>query len=171
MGTAGAVSSSSKFLSRQMTSHLNPATDLVVVELGPGDGAITEHILARLAPEARLIAFEINEKFCESLRSRFGQDERFILIEDSAEHIEDHLQMLGFGKADAIVSAIPFVMVPEDMRNRILASCKTALKAGGWFVQFHYSLLLKDTYKKLFKKVDVEFVFINMPPAFVFSCQ
>ena len=35
----------------------------VIVELGPGNGAITKYITENLSPTARLICFEINDNF------------------------------------------------------------------------------------------------------------
>ncbi len=142
----------------------------VVLELGGGDGAITETLLKRLEKGSMLLIFEINEAFCETLREKYGHDPRVKIIADSAEFLEKHLAENGMEKADAIVSALPFSVFPDDLAERILGACKNALRSGGQFVQFHYSPR-QDYYAAIFGNAEQDFVARNVPPAFVIVCQ
>jgi phospholipid N-methyltransferase len=45
------------------------------------------------------------------------------------------------------------------------------LKKGGYYVQLHYSLLAKKLYEKTFGNVDINFVLLNIPPAFVLASE
>ena len=142
----------------------------VVVELGPGDGAITRHILERLQPDAQVLVFEINEVFIEKLKDSFD-DTRLTLIHDSAEQLGRYLQARGIASVDYIVSGIPFVMLPESLAISITNECRKWLRPGGLFIQFHYSPLLIPFYKRVFGNTAVDFIPINIPPAFVISCE
>jgi phospholipid N-methyltransferase len=72
---------------------------------------------------------------------------------------------------DAVISAIPFVIIPEPAATSIVQSCKDNLIEGGNYVQVHYSLMAKKLYEKVFGEVDVNWVPLNIPPAFVLVCQ
>jgi phospholipid N-methyltransferase len=164
--STGSVAPSSRFLSRAIVSKIDPAKADVVVELGPGDGVITRYILDRLRPDARLVIFEINEVFVEKIRETFD-DPRLILIHDSAENMGEHFEKMGIEKVDNIVSGIPFVMLPETLTKRIMLECRRWLRKGGRFIQFHYSPLLINFYRRVFGNVDVEVVPLNIPPAII----
>jgi phospholipid N-methyltransferase len=166
----GSVAPSSRFLCRSIASKIDPEKAQVVIELGPGDGVITRYLLDRLKPTARLLIFEINPVFVEKIRSTF-QDPRLTVIHDSAEHIGRYLISHGIEAVDYVVSGIPFIMLPDVLAEDITAACKTWLRTGGGFIQFHYSPTMINFYRKLFGNVDVDFIPLNIPPAFVVYCR
>jgi phospholipid N-methyltransferase len=163
--TVGTVTRTSKYVSQAMLDYIDFDHADFIVELGAGDGAITKHILKKLKPEARLMVFEVNPNFCERLNKL--NDPRIIIIADGAEHIEKYMLQYDKKDCDAIISAIPFVVLPETLSEKILRDCKRLLVPNGSFVQIHYSLARKKMYEKIFGKVGVEFVPLNIPPAFV----
>jgi len=55
-----------------------PNPTAIVIEIGPGRGALTSHLLARAA---RVIAIEIDHDLAEYLRQRFAGDARLEVIE------------------------------------------------------------------------------------------
>lgn len=164
--TVGTLTRSSKFVCKEMVSFIDFSAAKVIVELGAGDGVITKHILKGMRPDAKLLVFEVNEAFCEILRNI--KDDRLIVVADSAEKIGDYLQKNKLGAtADYIISAIPFVALPDDLSYQIVEASRDHLVKGGLYVQLHYSLLVKKMYKRVFGNVDVNFVALNIPPAFV----
>lgn len=168
--STGSVTPSSRFLCKSIASKIDPEQARVVIELGPGDGVITRHILKRLKPNARLLIFEINPVFVEKIRNDI-QDHRLTVIHDSAEHIGQYLKSHGIESADYVVSGIPFIMLPDGLVEDITAACKTWLRPGGGFIQFHYSPTMINFYRRLFGNVDVDFIPLNIPPAFVIYCK
>jgi phospholipid N-methyltransferase len=72
---------------------------------------------------------------------------------------------------DTVISAIPFVIIPEPTATNIVQSCKDNLIEGGNYVQMHYSLMAKKLYEKVFGEVIISWVPLNFPPAFVMVCQ
>ncbi len=167
--TVGTLTRSSKYLCRKMVSHVDFAKAKVIVELGAGDGVITRHILKRMAPDARLLSFEVLPSLAEVLRSI--NDDRLIVINDSAEHLGKYLEQYGFDGVDAVISAIPFVALPDELAYRIVGECKKYMKPGAPYIQVHYSLLAKKIYEDIFGEVKVHFVPLNVPPAFVLVAE
>ena len=53
-------------------------------------------------------------------------------------------------KVDYFVSGIPFVMLPESLAESITRKCQHWLRAGGRFIQFHYSPLMLGFYRRIF---------------------
>jgi phospholipid N-methyltransferase len=167
--TIGSIAPSSRFLCESMTRNLDWKKPQNIVELGAGEGVMTRYILGQMHPESRLIAFEINDIFCQKLRQI--DDPRFYLIEDSAENLGSVLKKLNLDEVDGILSSLPFVIFPKSTTRHILLNCKRLLHEKGFFTQFNYSLTLKKLYETIFDKVLIRFVPINIPPAFVFACS
>ena len=167
----GSVARSSRFLCQAIVDKIDVANAKVVVELGPGDGVITRYILERLAPDAKLFVFEINEVFVEHLKVAFEHEPRFVLIHDSATEMERYFKEYGVEHVDYVVSGIPFVMLPEALTLDITTKCRDWLRKGGLFIQFHYSPLLIPLYRRVFGNTDTEFIPLNLPPALVITCK
>jgi phospholipid N-methyltransferase len=140
-----------------------------VVEFGPGTACLTREILDRLSPDATLFAFEINEEFCKMLR-RDCVHPRLAVINDSAERVGERLAERGFDGADYIFSGLPFTTLPAAVRERILRETRRALKPGGKFIAYQYSLYLRRALRSVFDDVKVGFELRNVPPAFCFVC-
>lgn len=167
--TVGTFTRSSKFLCKGLIKHVDFSNAKVIVELGAGDGVITKHILRSMRPDCKLMIFEVNKSFIAQLNDI--KDDRLIVIQDSAEKLDHHLKANHLTTIDAIISAIPFVIIPEPTATNIVQSCKDHLVEGGNYVQVHYSLMAKKLYEKVFGEVDVNWVPLNIPPAFVLVCQ
>ena len=104
--TTGAVVPSSRFLCQEMVEIIDYSKAKILIELGAGNGVITKHLLSRMAPDTQLIVFEVQPAFCEILRAI--DDDRLIIIEDSAEHLHQYLEKYGFEKADWHCFCYPF---------------------------------------------------------------
>jgi len=166
----GTFSRSSHFVSKTMTKdkHVDFSTAKCIVELGAGDGPITKQILKKMAPDATLLCFEINDRFYEELQEKFGHDKRITLIKDDAKKLGEYIRQAGYEEADAVISAIPFVIIPED---DIIEEAHKFLKKGGKYVQLHYSLVAKKRYERIFNNTEIDFVMLNVPPAFIHICE
>ena len=164
----GTISRSSKFVARAMTKPVDFSKVRCVVELGAGDGPVTKEILKLLPSDAKLLSFEINEQFCEVMRKNLGEDPRLRIIQDDALKMGDYLKEEGFEQADCVISAIPFVLIPED---DIIEESARVLKTGGKYVQLHYSKIASSRYRKIFGNLEIDFVMRNIPPAFIHICE
>ncbi len=167
--TVGTVTFSSKFLSKTIVSPIDFDTAQYIVELGAGNGCITKQLLQNMRPDAKLLAFEINEKFCTMLRDL--NDPRLIVVEDSAEKISEYLTQNEMPHIDAAVSALPLVVLPKPLTEKVLQAIQRHLKADGLFVQLSYSAFTYKKFDQYFKKLNTKFEIRNIPPAFVFVCK
>ncbi|MEO7174721.1 MAG: ribose ABC transporter permease [Saprospiraceae bacterium] len=166
--TIGTFTRSSRRLCHEMVKHGKLSEAKVVVELGAGDGVLTQFILNALPKDAILFSFEVHESFCKLLRQI--DDPRLIVCEASAEDMIPILEAAGYTEVDSILSAIPFVMIPDDVGQFILKSSEKLLKKGRPYVQIHYSILRKKWYQEIFGNVELHFVPMNIPPTFIHVC-
>lgn len=166
----GAISASSRTLGEKMIESIDFTKDKVLVELGPGTGVFTEIFMERMPEDAVLFVFELNDRFYEQLKEKIT-DKRIHIIHDTAEKVSDYLHQHGYDKADAILSSLPLAMFSKELRESVLSASKNALKPGGTYVQFQYSLQAKKELEKTFKKVKIRWTPRNFPPAFVYSCK
>lgn len=163
--TIGSIVRSSRFLCKGMVKHVDFENAKTIIELGAGDGVITKHILKNMREDAVLLSFEVNKIFCDRLRKI--NDPRLVVIEDSAENLSKYVKEQNVEHVEFIVSALPFVSLPDELGVSIVNECHKYLKLDGSFIQVHYSLLTKKLYEKVFGNVDINFVPMNIPPAFV----
>ena len=164
----GSVTPSSKFLVKKMVDPIDFTQASCIVEFGPGTGIITLELLSRMPEDSILLVFEINKEFCDTL-NEIG-DKRLKVISDSAEKLEEYLAQYKIEKVDYIVSSLPFAMIPNAVVKNILDVVKKVLNKKGAFIQYQYSLNAYKKLKTLFRKVDLSFTAMNLPPAFVFTC-
>lgn len=167
--TTGTITRSGTALCRAAIDRIDFDRARVIVELGAGDGVITRHILDRLHPEGKVIAFEVFDELCDDMRA-IG-DPRLIVANDSAENIRYWLDQAGAELADHVVSAIPFAALPEVVGKAIVTAAKDNLRPGGQYNQVHYSLKTKGYYEAAFGQVDPRRVWANLPPAWVLYCR
>ncbi len=167
LATTGAVAFSSKALVNKMLSYTDIEHAGLILELGGGDGSITLGIAERLASDGQLLVFEINRSFCDSMRKQFPQPNIRIVC-DSAENMDRYL---GGRKADCIFSSLPFVILPREVTDGILAKSRDSLAPKGKMVIMTYSFHLKKLFRRFFSHLEVKFTFRNLPPAFVMVCH
>lgn len=168
-GTIGALSPSSSFLAKKMLEPIDFSKAKCIVEFGPGTGVFTHKILEKMSKDAILLAFEINPVFIEELQKI--QDNRLIIINDSAEKIKDYLTQNQQTSADYIISSLPFAMIPNEVVHNILTNSDNALSNKGKYIQFQYSLNAKKKLASYFSKVNINFTVLNLPPAFIYICE
>ena len=154
----GAFTTSSKFLARQMARVIGDSTN--VIEFGSGTGAVTAHILKVLRPDGKLTCFELNPAFCHTLRKI--NDSRISVINDSCENVSKYAD-----HTDCIISSVPLAIMNAHQRNNVLTIAGGAKK----FVQLQYMPLLTKEIKLHFTNVDLRFIPLNFPPAFLYVCD
>ena len=164
----GTVIRSSPAMCRNMVQYIDSRNDLIIVELGAGDGVITKYILDKMSKDAKLFVFEINPELCEVIASI--KDDRLILINDGAQYMESILLKYEIETVDTIISAIPFLVLPENLTKEILNISKKILKSGGNFIQMHYVKNISKMYKAIYGNVEINYVALNIPPGYVFRC-
>lgn len=167
--SVGAISSSSKAMGNKMYGSLKLNEAKAVVEFGAGDGVFTTEILKLIGPNTKFFVFETNEYFYKILKEKIN-DERVILINDSAEKIGDYIKKQNLNEVDYIISALPLSLIPVDIKNSIIQNSIKYLKSEGLYVQFQYTPYDYRRLKKYFNKVKLTFTLTNFPPAFLYRC-
>lgn len=163
----GAILPTSRFAVRDMLDLADVPGAGLVVELGAGTGVQTSEILARMGPDARLVAVEIEPRLAEMLERRFD-DPRLTVIQDSAENLAAHLD----GEtADILVCALPFTSLDPGLRRRILDVLPRLLSPTGVALIIQYSPLIQPELRKRFVSVRRRISPWNVPPALLFACS
>jgi phosphatidylethanolamine/phosphatidyl-N-methylethanolamine N-methyltransferase len=164
----GAVAPSSHALARAMAQEVD-RKDGYVIEMGGGTGSITAGLLeSGISPE-RLIVIERDPGMFKTLRMRFPNVR--VLLGDAAE-MRKLVAPFGVTKAAAIVSCIPLVTVPEDVRDSVIRESMELLQDNGPIIQFTYSPFAPLEYRKygLAGRVTAR-VWLNLPPAVVWRFE
>ena len=160
--TTGAVMPSGKPLARTMARYVDLEIDGPVIELGPGTGAVTEALVERGVDAARLVLVEFNPVFCRMLRSRFPEA---VVVQGDAYALS---RLLGNCEpAAAIVSGLPLMTKPLQLRNRLIADAFNLMAPRAPFIQFTYAMVGSPVPKT---PVGVaaeasERIWMNLPPA------
>lgn len=172
----GAVAPSSRQLGRRMIAGVDLSDARAVVEYGPGTGAFTQHILPSLPAECRYLAIELSPAMARVWKRRHPRAQ---LYRDSVANVDKICDHEGIESVDVIFSGLPWASFDDDLQERILDASLRVLRPGGQLITFGYqvgTMLPKGRrfYKRLphyFSQVErSEYVWLNVPPAFVVRC-
>lgn len=165
----GSFIPSSRFLIRTLLGEMDFDRARVIVEYGPGVGTFTRAILARMRPDATLVALETNREFVDFLQGS-TPDPRLKIIHGSAATVEGALQSHRLGKADFVISGIPFSTLPAAEREAVLHATRAVLQPHGAFLVYQFSPMVLASLRQVFSQVRRGFQPLNMPPAQLFYC-
>jgi phosphatidylethanolamine/phosphatidyl-N-methylethanolamine N-methyltransferase len=162
----GAIMPSAPALTRRMAREVRLHNDDdVVVELGPGTGAVTRALIQVGVPEGRLVLVERDPKMCAFLRRRFPLAR---LIQGDAGRLEEVLPARWHGRVSTVVSSLPLVSLPRGLRDDIVNGAFRVMSDRGRFVQYTYGLFSPLPRKHLnLVGRKVAFAGVNLPPASV----
>lgn len=175
--TIGALCPSTPFLAKEITSNIGLEKKRCVVEIGPGTGAFTKHIMEGISPDATFLAVEINEKVYDVFKRKFPTVKAY---NRCASELDQILESENVDKVDAIVSGLPWAAFPHDLQNKLLDSIIKNLQDDGVFTTFAYlqgmvlpsARRFRKKLKSIFSEVKVgKVVWHNIPPAFVYRCS
>ena len=165
----GTIFPSSKFVVTKMIEPINFEEKLTILELGPGSGVITKKLLEKMSSDSQLICFETNKKFYEELKKI--NDNKMILINQSAEKMKQYLDKYEIEKVDYIVSSVPLLSLPKEVTNKILSISVEILGESGQLIQLQYTKLLAKKLKRYYNQIDIQFTPKYYLPAFIYTCH
>ena len=163
----GSIIPSSRWMERRITRTADLAEAKLAIELGPGTGGTTKALLQAMAPDAKLLAIEINPGFCELIESTIS-DPRLIVHQGSAADIPEALVKHDLAAPDVVLSGIPFSTMPRELGLAILHSVKESLAPGGRFVAYQFRDVVHTLGKKVFGPASTQLELLNMPPMRVY---
>jgi len=165
--SVGSVTPSSRFLMRKMMKRIKWEQVRTIAELGAGTGVFTRAIHQLSHPDTQVVIFEHDAEMRANMQAEFP----------ALHHHSDALELtsvvdgLGWDGLDCIISGLPLTLFPREVREELLGEILKALKPGGVYVQFQYSVYLLPELRRHFSHVEVDFVPLNAPPAFVYACH
>ncbi|MGB7069278.1 MAG: rRNA adenine N-6-methyltransferase family protein [Pyrinomonadaceae bacterium] len=171
----GAITPSSPELAQKMVSGLKPAHDNVVLELGVGTGAITKHLKEIVPDRASYLGIELDRDLVKSLRRKFPDLE--IVRGNACETYSIHGKS-GLGKVGTIICCLPFVTMPNEIGEAVLAEIDKFMRAGCTFRTFQYAhgyympsaIKLREFMRdRCGKARKSKLVVKNVPPAYVLT--
>lgn len=163
----GSIIPSSRFLAEKMI-HPIPWKDIhAMAELGAGTGAITRYIEACIPITAQVLLFEMDAKMREDLQLTYSNFE----CHANANSLTRIMDYKGIAHLDCIISGLPFFNFSPELRESLLNQINQALKPGGMFIAFQYSLQMKKLLSAQFVIEHIDFTPLNVPPAFVYICR
>jgi phosphatidylethanolamine/phosphatidyl-N-methylethanolamine N-methyltransferase len=173
----GAIAPSSPRLAGLLASVVPTSGAPVVVELGPGTGAISAVIERRLPAAGRHLAVELDAALVAHLRAtRPGLE----VIEGDAARLVELLAEPRVTRVDAVVSGLPWALFDQATQESILGQVAGVIGAHGAFATFAYlhgmplaaARRFRRTLRASFDEVIVSAtVWRNLPPAFAYVCR
>ena len=187
--STGALLPSGGSLSRALASHVGFGNSpRRILEIGPGTGAVTDHIIARLGPRGQLDLVEINSRFASALRDRLQNDNSWSAVAQRVRVFEMPMEDLEADVPyDRIVSGLPLNNFSCEVVAEILSQFHRLAASNAMLSFFQYvairnakSLLSSPAERKrlagieqLLKRelahweVDRQCILSNVPPAWV----
>lgn len=164
----GSIIPSSRFMERRIARTADLANVKLAVELGPGTGGTTRALLRHMAPDAKLLAIEINPDFVRLLGRTFD-DPRLIVHHGSATEIPSILAKHGLDAPDVILSGIPFSTMEKSLGTAILRSVRDSLAPEtGRFVAYQFRDRVHTLGVDVFGQASVQTELLNVPPMRVY---
>lgn len=165
--SVGSVTPSSRFLMQKMMKRIKWEQVRTIAELGAGTGVFTRAIHQLSHPDTQVIVFEHDSEMRASVEAEFPM----LHHRRDALELTSVVQELGLPNLDCIISGLPLTLFPREVRDQLMDEVVNALKPGGIYIQFQYSLYLLPELRRRFSQVEVDFVPLNAPPAFVYACH
>ncbi len=189
--TTGAIAPSSRFLakaiSRPLADFKKENRPVRILEIGPGTGAFTGHIVKLLSEGDQFDIVEINEEFAKLIEERFENEPHY----QNASHLSKvHCcplqQFQTEGEYDFIISGLPLNNFPPVLVAEFFELFAKLLKPGGVLSYFEYMFIrsLKKPLSSKMREIDAviqphveqhriarDWVFANIPSAWVQHLQ
>ena len=164
----GSVWPSSRFLAQRVVDAGAVDSARVVVELGPGTGAVTRELLAHLPADGRLLALEIDADFVELLEREISDPRLTVHLGPSTE-IPSVIASAGVDQVDLVVSGIPFSTLDRPTAHRTIESVKACLAPGGRFVAYQVRDAVVERARPILGEPASQIELLNLPPMRVYT--
>ncbi|MES2663151.1 MAG: rRNA adenine N-6-methyltransferase family protein [Pseudomonadota bacterium] len=148
-----------------------PETD-IVIELGPGTGAVTQALLKNNTPIAHLFIIEKDPTMALHMQKKFPH--LLIYTADACE-LKQLLSQQNIKKVKRVISSLPLLAMPNKIRRMILYQLVCVLEEGGAFFQYTYGAQCPIPLEELtffgLTATPIEKVWFNIPPARIWRIQ
>ncbi len=171
----GAIAPSSPELAAEMLHGVEPDDQNIVLELGVGTGAITKFLREAIPSRNSYLGLELDSDLVSTLNTNFP--DLNIICGNAAEAYKIHAES-GLGKVRYVVCCLPFVSLPKEISECVLAEIQKFMDEGcelrifqyahGYFLPPAIKLpeFLKNRYGKSRRS---PLILKNVPPAFTLT--
>jgi phosphatidylethanolamine/phosphatidyl-N-methylethanolamine N-methyltransferase len=171
----GAIAPSSPELAAEMLEGIRPDEDNIVLELGVGTGAITKYLANVIPDKHSYLGIELDHDLVGTLNRRFP-DLR-IVCGNASDAYSIHAGS-GLGKVRYVVCCLPFLSLPKEVSESVLAEIEKFMQEGCVFriIQNAHGYYLPPA-KKLREYLKSRYgrskrsplVLKNLPPSFTLT--
>lgn len=171
----GAIAPSSPELAAAMLQGIHPDDNNIVLELGVGTGAITKFLRDAIPSRESYLGIELDGDLVGTLNKNFP--DMNIIQGNAADAYAIH-QGLGLGKVRYLVCCLPFVSLPKEVSDSVLAEIAKFMDEGCELRIFQYAhgyflppaIKLREFLKNRYgKSRRSPLVLKNVPPAFTLT--
>jgi phospholipid N-methyltransferase len=192
----GSIAPSSRWLAASLCRYITPREfadrPLNILEVGPGTGAVTQHLVRQVGPRDRITLVELNDRFVEHLRGRLATEPAFTAVASRTRILHQRLEELPSEESfDVIISGLPLNNFSAEDVEQILARFRELLAPGGTLSFFEYIAIraaralvsfggerrrlrgINDALAALLGPYEVQcdWIWSNLPPAWVHHVQ
>jgi len=171
----GAIAPSSPELAAEMLQGIQPDDHNIVLELGVGTGAITKFLRGAIPSKDSYLGIELDGDLVSSLNENFP--DMNIICGNAAEAYKIHAES-GLGKVRYVVCCLPFVSLPKEISESVLAEIEKFMGEGCELRLFQYAhgyylppaIRLREFLKNRYgKSKRSPLILKNVPPAFTLT--
>ena len=158
-----------------MIEGIHPDENNVVLELGVGTGAITKFLQSRIPDSKSYLGIELDKDLVKTLKRNFEDLE--IHCGNACDAYSIHKKS-GLGKVRYIICCLPFVSLPNEVGERILAQVDRFMQKGCTFRTFQYAhgyympsaIKLREFMRERYgKSRRSKLIVKNVPPAYTLT--
>lgn len=171
----GAVAPSSPELAAEMLQGIQPDDKNIVLELGVGTGAITRYLQDIIPTKSSYLGIELDGELVRTMNSRFS--DMNIVVGSAADAYSIHKES-GLGKVSYLVCCLPFVSLPKEVSDSVLAEIVKFMDEGCTLRIFQYAhgyylppaIKLREFMRNRYgRSTRSPLVLKNLPPAFTLT--
>jgi phosphatidylethanolamine/phosphatidyl-N-methylethanolamine N-methyltransferase len=171
----GAIAPSSPELAAEMLEGIRPNADNIVLELGVGTGAITKYLAPVVPNRSSYLGIELDGDLVRTLSRRFP--DLNIVCGNAADAYSIHRET-GLGKVRFVVCCLPFVSLPKEVSDSVLAEIEKFMDEGCVFriIQNAHGYYLpparklREYLKKRYGRSQrSQLVMKNLPPSYTLT--
>lgn len=171
----GAIAPSSPELAAEMLAGIEPNEENIVLELGVGTGAITKYLAQVIPDRASYLGIELDRDLVRSLNRKFPQ---LNIVCGNADEAYSIHEQSGLGKVRFVVCCLPFLSLPKEVSESVLAEIEKFMEEGCVFriIQNVHGYYLPPARKlreylrsRYGRSKRSQLVMKNLPPAYTLT--
>lgn len=171
----GAIAPSSPELAAEMLRDLKPDEENIVYELGVGTGAITRFLCDVIPSRESYLGLELDPELVANINISMPQMN--IICGNAAEAYEIHRRS-GLGKVRYLICCLPFVSLPKNVSEAVLAEIERFMSEGCETRIFQYAhgyylppaVRLREFMRTRYgRSKRSQLILNNLPPAYTLT--